>query len=108
MAKKAPPMGAAISVPFIAEPLTIRSKTYLRRRCAVECREELRERRDFGSIDQRDVGVVRMQCRIILVIGFSRIERHRRGHLGHDRSIEGMRSSELPKIGVRNPALLSI
>jgi hypothetical protein len=64
--------------------------------------------RDLRRVVIDDVGLVRVQCRVILMVGFRRIKGLQRHYLGHDGAGEHFGFVELRDVGLRNLLLLLV
>ena len=63
---------------------------------------------DLGRIVEHDVGLVRMQRRVVLMIGLGGIERLQRHDLGHDRPRKYFRLIKLSDVSLGDPFLLIV
>src|SRR5258705_6368929 len=79
---------------------------YQRRLLDVVVRENLLQVLDLLNVVIGNIGLVRVQRQVILMIGLRRIERFQRPDLGHDRLPEDLGGIELRDIGLRNLLLL--
>ncbi len=71
---------------------------------APDIREHLVEVRDLGEVVLADVGLVRVEEGVVLVIVLRRVEHVERLHLGDDRRGIGARGVELVDIGLGRPS----
>src|SRR5580698_5503306 len=74
----------------------------------IKIRELLTKVLNLGSVVEHDVGLTRMQGRIILVIRLGWIEALQRDYLGHDRTGKNLRLIQLRNVGFGNPFLLIV
>jgi hypothetical protein len=57
------------------------------------------QRIDLRLVDHRNVAIVRVMRRIVLVVGFRRVESFKRNHLGRERRSIDLRGAELFDVG---------
>src|SRR5664279_2006951 len=70
--------------------------------------ENLLQVLDLGNVVKGNIGLVRVQRQVVLVIGLGRIEGFQWAHLGHDRLLVDLGGVKLGDVGFRDLLLLVI